>query len=248
MRAKGALHIHSQLSHDGTLTIAELASWYRGKGYQFLAMGEHAEDLNVAKVQALVDESARNSDDKFCVLPGIEFAVTRHMHIVGLGVTRLIPPNDPVTVVHEIHQQGGFAILAHPMRIGWQCAADVLQAIDAAEIWNVGYDGKYLPSPVALSGFRGMQQLNPNLLAVASHDFHRTASYYDLGIEMEVALLSREPILQNLQNGRYVNRSRFFRADARARVSPIRAGLLNIISRQLRHIRNVRALFLRFTA
>ena len=40
-------------------------------------------------------ESARNSDDNFCVIPGIEFAVTRHMHIVGLGVTRLIPPNDP---------------------------------------------------------------------------------------------------------------------------------------------------------
>ena len=55
MRAKGALHIHSQLSHDGALTIAELASWYRGKGYQFLAMGEHAEDLNDAKVQTLID-------------------------------------------------------------------------------------------------------------------------------------------------------------------------------------------------
>ena len=51
MRAKGALHIHSQLSHDGTLTIAELASWYRGKGYQFLAMGEHAEDLAAAFLQ-----------------------------------------------------------------------------------------------------------------------------------------------------------------------------------------------------
>jgi len=56
VRVKGALHIHSQLSHDGTMTIAELASWYRGKGYQFLAMGEHAEDLNEAKVQMLVDQ------------------------------------------------------------------------------------------------------------------------------------------------------------------------------------------------
>ncbi len=248
MRAKGALHIHSQLSHDGTLTIAELASWYRGKGYQFLAMGEHAEDLNDAKVQTLIDQSARNSDDNFFVIPGIEFAVTRHMHIVGLGVTRLIPPNDPVTVIREIHQQGGFAILAHPMRIGWQCAADVLQAIDAAEIWNVGYDGKYLPSPVALSGFRRMQQLNPSLLAVASHDFHRTASFYDIGIEMDVALLSRDAILTNLQSGRYVSRSRFFRADAHGGVSRIRAGLLNIISRQLRNIRKARTVLARFSA
>ena len=56
------------------------------------------------------------------------------------------------------------------------------------------------------------------------------------------------PILQNLQNGRYVNRSRFFRADAHGGVSPIRAGLLNLISRQLRHIRKARTVFARFTA
>src|ERR1700722_18160063 len=72
VRVKGALHIHSQLSHDGTMTIAELASWYRGKGYQFLAMGEHAEDLNEAKVQMLVDQSNQHSNEAFRVIPGIE--------------------------------------------------------------------------------------------------------------------------------------------------------------------------------
>ena len=248
MRVKGALHIHSQLSHDGTMTIAELACWYRGKGYQFLAMGEHAEDLNEAKVQMLVDQSNQHSNEGFRVIPGIEVAVTKHMHIVGLGVTRLIPCSDPVTVVHEMHQQGGFAILAHPMRIGWHCAAEVLGAVDAAEIWNVGYDGKYLPSPVALSGFRRMQHVNPNLLAVASHDFHRTASFYDVGIEMDVVSLSSNAILQNLRDGYYISRSRFFRADAQGHLSRIRAELLSVISRQLRHMRKARTAFQRFTA
>src|ERR1700736_3831333 len=83
MRTKGALHIHSKLSRDGTMTIAELASWYKQNGYGFIAMGEHAEDLDEAKVEALRQQSLQHSNDEFCVVPGIEFAVTKTLHIVG---------------------------------------------------------------------------------------------------------------------------------------------------------------------
>src|SRR5450759_4376877 len=73
VRTRGALHVHSTLSRDGTMTIAELARYFKQKCYQFLAMGEHAEDLDEAKVHALREQSATNSDDQFCVIPGIEF-------------------------------------------------------------------------------------------------------------------------------------------------------------------------------
>jgi predicted metal-dependent phosphoesterase TrpH len=41
MRVRGALHVHSKLSHDGTLTISDLVQLYRRNGYQFLALGDH---------------------------------------------------------------------------------------------------------------------------------------------------------------------------------------------------------------
>src|ERR1700730_14284966 len=125
---RGALHVHSKLSRDGTMTIAELARWYGQNGYQFLAMGEHAEDLDEPKVAALREQSAENSNARFCVIPGIEFAATRDIHIVGIGVERLIPEMDSVDVAREIHEQGGFAILAHPKRFGWACPPDVLRS------------------------------------------------------------------------------------------------------------------------
>lgn len=248
MRVKGALHIHSRLSHDGTMTIAELARWYKNKGYQFLAMGEHAEDLDDAGTRALCEQSAENSGDTFCVIPGIEFAATKNIHIVGIGITELIREAGPVAVIGKIRERGGFSILAHPKRVGWDCPADVVRILDAAEIWNVGYDGKYLPSPKAPSGFSRMQKINPNLLAVASHDFHKKASFYDVAIEMDVASLDREAILQNLGAGRYQIRSRFFRAGAKGGVSKIKAGLLKLISAQLSHIRQARTAFRRLTA
>lgn len=177
MLARGALHVHSKLSHDGTLTIRELVQLYRRKGYQFVAMGEHAEDLDEAKVKQLREESAESSNQTFCVIPGIEFAGNQGMHIVGVGAASLIREMDPLGVIRGIHAQNGLAVLAHPKRIGWTCAPDILQAVNAAEIWNVGYDGKYLPSPKALSSFVQMQKINPKLLAVASHDFHRISSF-----------------------------------------------------------------------
>ncbi len=245
MRIRGALHVHSTLSRDGTMTIAELVQWYRRNGYQFLAMGEHAEDLDEAKMRELEDQSLEN--DQFCVIPGIEFAGNGDIHILGIGVVRLIPEKDPLAVIQGIHEQGGLAVLAHPKRIGWECPADVLLAVDAAEIWNVGYDGKYLPSVKALNGFRRMQQINPKLFAVAAHDFHRTASFYDVAVEMDVESLTPDRILRNLRQGRYVIRSRFFRADSGARLSQMEALSLRLLSPQLNNMRKARSFFLRWS-
>jgi hypothetical protein len=241
VRTRGALHVHSTLSRDGTMTIAELARYFKQKGYQFLAMGEHAEDLDEAKVQALREQSATNSDDQFCVIPGIEFAVTRQIHIVGIGVVNLMRLENPVYVAGQVREQGGMSILAHPKRLGWDCPPEVLLAVDAAEIWNIGYDGKYLPSAKALPAFERMQQINPKLLAIASHDFHRTASFYDVAIEMDAPTLSPDPILQNLKRGAYRVCSAFFNCDAGGHVSAAGAALVRHVSGRLERIRKARS-------
>lgn len=244
MRVKGALHVHSRLSRDGTMSIDELVRYYRQNGYQFLAMGEHGEDLDESKLQALRELSAQNTTDEFCVIPGIEFAATSNIHIVGIGITNLIQANDPLDCAKAIREQHGFAVLAHPKRMGWECRADVLLSVEGVEIWNVGYDGKYLPSPKALSGFRRMQQINPKLLAVASHDFHRAASFYDVAIEMDVPLISAEVILRNLHGGMYSIRSLFFRADPRAQLSKMKIASMWLASQQLSQMRKLRTALL----
>lgn len=248
MHIRGAVHVHSTLSRDGTLSIAALARYFKQKGYHFLAMGEHAEDLNDAKVRALRSESAANSDQNFCVVPGIEFAVTRQIHIVGLGVVNLIPLESPVSVAGKIRAQGGMSILAHPKKLAWDCHPELLQAIDAAEIWNIGYDGKYLPSSKALPAFERMRQVNPGLLAMASHDFHRTASFYGLAIEMDVAALSPDFILRELKHGRYRATSPFFNCESNGQASLAGTLLARHISSRLESIRKARSGFKRRTA
>jgi hypothetical protein len=245
MRIKGALHVHSRLSHDGTMAVAELVQWYRRKAYQFLAIAEHAEDLDEAKIQFLREQATINSSQEFCVIPGIEFAVSNAVHIVGVGATALVREKDPIGVIQRIHEQGGFAILAHPRRMRWECAPDVLRAVDAAEIWNVGYDGKYLPSPLALNAFGRMRQVNPALLAVASHDLHRKASFYDVGIKMNVPSLTADAVVDALRQGNFSIQSRFFRADSTARPSKMAEVSFPFLSTQLQRIRKARSVLLR---
>lgn len=248
MRVKGALHVHSKLSRDGTMTIVQLAEWYGRRGYQFLAIGEHAEDLNEAKVQALGQQSAESSSPQFCVIPGIEFACRDDMHLLGIGAVRLAPEQEPRAMVQALHEEGVFVVLAHPRRIRWSCPPDVLCEVDAAEIWNVGYDGKYLPSPQALGAYQRMRQTNPRLLAVASHDFHRVSSFYDVAIEMDVPSLSAREILRNLREGCYRIRSPFFHSDPRARLSWGVVASIRVLGWQLANLRKARAFLLRWSS
>lgn len=240
MRVKGALHVHSTLSHDGTLTIPELAMWYKPRGYHFIAIGEHSQDLDEGKVELLKEQCAEFSGPQFLIIPGIEYSCRDGIHLFGIAATGLTRQTDPVAVVHHIHDQGAFAILVHPKRLKWNCAVDLLNTVDAVEIWNVAYDGKYLPPYQAPDAFRRMRRTNPRLLAVAGHDLHRKAAFHDVGIETQLPELSSVCVLRNLREGAYVIRSRFFRADSHAPLSWTHTVLLSFMSWHLNNLRKAR--------
>jgi hypothetical protein len=222
------------------MTMAELATWYKDRSYQFIAMGEHSQDLSEEKVERLKTLCVENSDAQFYILPGIEYSCRGGIHIFAPGTTRLIQETDPVAVANDIRSQGGFAILAHPQRLGWNCPEELLLAVDAVEIWNVSYDGKYLPSFRAPKAFRRMQRVNPHLQAIAGHDFHRKAGFYDIGVEIEVGELSQSEVLKEIKQGRYAIASRFFRTDAQARLPWGKWALLHLLSWQLKMARRAR--------
>lgn len=241
MRVRGTIHSHSTLSHDGTLSIPELARFFRERGYQFLCLSEHAEDMDAAKVAQMIRECAAASSPEFLIVPGNEFICYGDVHVIGVGAAQLAGTTDPVVAAGRIREQGGMAVLAHPRRIRWQCTPEVLRALDAIEIWNVGYDGKFMPVPQALAAFRRMREANPKLLAIAGHDFHKRESFYPLGLEMDVPALNRETVLAGLRAGEYRIRSPFFSTDAVARMSAAKEFSVRVVGRELGRARRLRA-------
>jgi hypothetical protein len=220
MLIRGALHVHSQLSHDGKLELATIARLYRDRGFQFVCIAEHSQDMDEQKVAMLREQAESLSGTDFRIIAGIEYSCKDALHIVGVGCEQLLDTSDPVRLVGEIRAAGCFAILAHPCRIHWSCSAELAAVLNAVEVWNVRYDGKYLPSPPALEFFNQMKALNPRILAAVGDDLHSLKGFYPLSYYMSVNSLDRESILNELILGRYRIGSLSYRVPARSCFSP----------------------------
>jgi hypothetical protein len=220
MLIKGALHIHTDFSHDGELTLATVAQLYRNRGFHFVCITEHSQDMDEEKVVVLRQLAESLSGPCFRIIPGIEYSCKDALHIVGAGCDRLLDTANPARLVRDIRAAGGFAILAHPRRIHWDCSPDLTAVLNAVEVWNVGYDGKYLPSPQALDFFNRMKALNPKLLAAVGDDLHRLEGFYPLSYHLSVNSLDRESILKELIGGRYQIGSLSYRMPAISGFSP----------------------------
>jgi hypothetical protein len=243
MRIKGALHVHSQASHDGVLSLPRIADLYRSRGFQFICIAEHSEDMTDGKLTELRLESESLSDGDFRMIAGIEYSCKDALHIVGVGCEQLLDTSDPVRLAQNIHSTGGFSILAHPRRIRWCCSPELAANLNAVEVWNVRYDGKYLPAPRALEFFNQMKALNPKLLAAVGDDFHGLGGCYPLGIHMSVNSIDRESILTELMNGRYQLGSLGFRVDAKSSFSPGHLALFRALHMPLSCVKSLRDRF-----
>ena len=104
MARSGIIHVHSTLSYDGQHTLAQLASFGRACGYSFIGMSEHSDTFDDEKMEVLVDECARLSDDRFLLIAGIEFSCEDNLHLIGLGIKRFTSEKDPVVVARTRYE------------------------------------------------------------------------------------------------------------------------------------------------
>jgi hypothetical protein len=133
---RGCLHVHSTAS-DGNLTPQEVITWYRQRGYHFLAFADH-EVLSEAQVYG----------DRFITLSGIELAgidpQSGLYHVVGLGA---YPPVEPIGLqrlplqeaINRLRDAGALVVLAHPYWSG-QMSKELLPLTGcfALEVYNGG--------------------------------------------------------------------------------------------------------------
>jgi predicted metal-dependent phosphoesterase TrpH len=146
---KADLHMHSTYS-DGSGTIAQIL--------------EHVQENTDLDVIALTDhdviEGALRARDlwekgsyRFDFVVGEEVS-TREGHLLGLFIEKRIPPGLSIErSIDLIHEQGGLAVIAHPLHrlFRHSCQRDVMDRIhaskdvwlDGIETWNASFCGIY---------------------------------------------------------------------------------------------------------
>ena len=245
-KLKGALHVHSSISHDGVMSVEELSVFFKRRKFDFVLITEHSENVSEGIMNKLIDECIRFSSSEFLIIPGLEFSCRDDLHILGLGVSRTSESDDPLEVTHHIRQQGGVAVLAHPTKKEYSLDGAWIEELDGVEIWNSAYDGKFLPQAESIKTFRKLAKQNFHLKPFAGMDLHREKDYHDVALRIKGNDLNQAQILKHLKKGNFTVESAFFNVKPGMQIS--RASLLIILAsrkflnlaRRLRDLSSVR--------
>lgn len=216
---KGAIHLHTSLSHDGTMSLRQLASFLHGKGYNFIAITEHSYDVDIKSMEILVLEAKDLSTEKFLIIPGIEFRCYHDIDIMGLGVTQVCKLKDPETVIDHIHYYGGVAVWAHPSHRNYPVEKQWLKKLDGVEIWNHIHDSRFIPHNRSVKCFFNLLKYNVNLKAFSGLDMHTKSNYFFTSTTVLVDNNDQMEILTALKKGTFKTQSHFFNFDSNERIT-----------------------------
>src|SRR5262249_39261561 len=138
-------HIHSVFS-DGDESLEQIVQTFKNDGMSFIAMTDHAEVFDDARMQRYVVLCESLSTADFLVIPGLEFAMKGgSLHILGYGITNRVRASNMESLVDGIHDAGGLAVLAHPPRGSINMIHGIKSRLDGIEVWNGRYDGTVTP-------------------------------------------------------------------------------------------------------
>lgn len=126
------LHIHSERSFDGCMSLSEIVALARERGLNGVAICDH---------DRVLDEVPEFDD--FLVIPATEVSTERG-HLLGLFVREPVETRKFSESVTAIHAQGGLAVIAHPFEHSTDANRldDVMSRLDGVEIWNSRADRK----------------------------------------------------------------------------------------------------------
>jgi hypothetical protein len=122
------LHIHSKYSFDSSLEPEKIVEVAKRKGLAGIAIVDH----NTIQGSIKAKEIARG---ELFVICGTEIN-TEIGDILGLFINQDIHSRKFADVIDEIKNQGGISILAHPYKRKRWAQLEIIQKIDAIEVFN----------------------------------------------------------------------------------------------------------------
>lgn len=222
---KGVFHVHSTFSHDGKCSLPQIAGLCREKRFRFAMITEHAEDFEgQSKMQSFIEECrAVSTREQVLLVPGLEFGFKEYpkLHLLGIGLSKLIFPADIERTIDEIHQQGGLAVIAHPTRNRHFIPEHIMGQLDGIEVWNAAYDSRYMPHYKSMKLFTSVKRFNPDLKSYCGLDFHRAQDLKGISITVTGDFSCWEDLIGLFKKGSFSNSGFLFTIKSRPGCGPL---------------------------
>ena len=197
---KGVSHVHSTYSFDGKVEIQQLHSFFEARGFNFVLMSEHIEELGLEQMQRFFDDCLRVSTPQCALIPGIEIDA---LHILIFGITRPEFMSGLLSFTEDCHSKEALIILSHPLKIQRGIPDAVAPMLSGVEIWNSRYDSRQTPRFASLGLLDRLQKARPGLLPMCGMDFHSYSDFANIWLELETADRSPCGIMDALRAGRF---------------------------------------------
>jgi predicted metal-dependent phosphoesterase TrpH len=199
---RGVLHVHSTFS-DGDEPLERIVQTFRDDGMDFIAVSDHAEVFDEARMQEYVALCVSLSNADFLVIPGLEFALKGgSIHVLGYGISERVRASTIEELVDGIHLAGGIAVLAHPPAGSINMIAPVKEKLDGIEVWNGRYDGTVSPRADSFQLLRRIRKVNSKAAAYCGVDLHKIGqARKPVYVEVEAERLKRNEVLYSLREG-----------------------------------------------
>jgi hypothetical protein len=203
------------MSYDGQHGLPELAEGARNRGYDFVAMSEHSDTLDQGRLTELAGECERWSQGDLLLIPGVEYTCEGNLHLLAFGMRHYTNDKSAAGVARRVDESGGVPVVAHPSRYGYRLPENVVPWLAGIEVWNAGYDGRFVPNPHSFRLLATLRRRRPSLAAFCGQDVHRVSQLCAVGVRIECERLDEASILAALREGRFTVHGRLFRFDAR---------------------------------
>ena len=215
----GAIHMHSDYSHDGLDSLEQLRDVSVGRGIRWIGMTDHAEDFDADIFAEYVAHCDTLSDAEFRFIPGLEFrfAGFRGVHLFAVGLREWIEPRTFEEFFAATRDRHCFTVLAHPVLCRHDVPPIVLENIQGIEIWNTNYNTRYLADPRAIALFHEVHALRPDVVATVGLDQHDSSN--DRGVRTLIAGNDFANPVSALTAGRFATLGRNATFDSRASLS-----------------------------
>jgi len=171
----------------------------------FAAVSDHAEVFDEGRMQQYVRLCGSLSDDRFLLIPGLEFALHGgNMHILGYGINERGRFASMEQLVDGIHDAGGLAVLAHPPTGSTNTIGPIKDKLDGIEVWNGRHDGIHSPRAESFQLLRRVRAVNVKTVAYCGIDLHKTGqALKPVYVQIESQRLERNEIMAALRAGRF---------------------------------------------
>jgi len=195
----GTLHCHSTFSRDGFYELDELARRMKRKGFSFLLMTEHQEDMDQRAFARFVTACDQAGGDDFLMVPGLEF---HEECLIFLGLREMDFSLDHAARLKQAADAAAVIAMVHPNRLAAPVGPALLARVRMVEIWNVKYHGARLPDWDCLQYWRRSPQLarRPFFFGL---DMHQPKHLQPLGMVVALDELTEPKLLAALYHGRF---------------------------------------------